>query len=420
MILLAVKLRPAWTRSDSTSPLPLRSFVLELALERRGRDGRARRALGRREDDRAAGDRGPRAARARADRLWRPESGSTATQGVDLPPEERSVGLVFQEYALFPHLDVRRNVAFGGAADVDGLLAAVPDRATSRVSVRRALGGRAPARRPRACPRARPGGAAPRRAAVGARRAHEDDAFAGAARAARRTAACRRSSSRTTSRTRRRSRTGSACVVDGQLVQVAAPDELARVACRRASSPASAARTCSAASRRSQRERPRRGHARRRRAHLLDRRGRGRRDRDRSTRGRSRSALEAVSDSALNHIWAEITSLVPVANRVRVGLGPLVAEVTAVVGGAPAARHRATSDRVVQGRRNTPDPDPVSRPARLDGRAGNLARPHTPRPSHAPGTSALRHPGRTCRSDSLASEDPRTSPRSPDTTTRRR
>ena len=42
--------------------------------------------------------------------------------GVDLPPEQRSVGLVFQEYALFPHLDVRRNVAFGGRERVDELL----------------------------------------------------------------------------------------------------------------------------------------------------------------------------------------------------------------------------------------------------------------------------------------------------------
>ena len=42
--------------------------------------------------------------------------------GVFVPPERRSVGLVFQEYALFPHLTVRRNVAFGGRARVDELL----------------------------------------------------------------------------------------------------------------------------------------------------------------------------------------------------------------------------------------------------------------------------------------------------------
>jgi molybdate transport system ATP-binding protein len=47
------------------------------------------------------------------DRAW-----FDAAAKVDLPPERRSVGLVFQEYALFPHMTVRANVAFGGASDL--------------------------------------------------------------------------------------------------------------------------------------------------------------------------------------------------------------------------------------------------------------------------------------------------------------
>ena len=41
---------------------------------------------------------------------------------VNLSPDRRSVGFVFQDYALFPHLNVERNVAFGGKARVAELL----------------------------------------------------------------------------------------------------------------------------------------------------------------------------------------------------------------------------------------------------------------------------------------------------------
>jgi len=39
-----------------------------------------------------------------------------------LQPDERRVGLVFQEYALFPHMNVRQNVAYAGRARVDEYL----------------------------------------------------------------------------------------------------------------------------------------------------------------------------------------------------------------------------------------------------------------------------------------------------------
>jgi molybdate transport system ATP-binding protein len=43
-------------------------------------------------------------------------------QGIDLAPEDRSVGMVFQQYALFPHLSVRKNVEFGGKGRAEAML----------------------------------------------------------------------------------------------------------------------------------------------------------------------------------------------------------------------------------------------------------------------------------------------------------
>ena len=57
-----------------------------------------------------------------------PTSGRILLEGRDvtrLPPQRRDTGMVFQSYALFPHLDVFENVAFGlrargGDAELDG------------------------------------------------------------------------------------------------------------------------------------------------------------------------------------------------------------------------------------------------------------------------------------------------------------
>lgn len=46
----------------------------------------------------------------------RPDQGRVLLDGVDiteLPPNQRKVNTIFQNYALFPHLDVRGNIAFG-------------------------------------------------------------------------------------------------------------------------------------------------------------------------------------------------------------------------------------------------------------------------------------------------------------------
>ncbi|WP_323122238.1 ABC transporter ATP-binding protein [Burkholderia alba] len=41
------------------------------------------------------------------------DGAAVSTRTGEVPPERRRVGMMFQDYALFPHLDVRRNVEFG-------------------------------------------------------------------------------------------------------------------------------------------------------------------------------------------------------------------------------------------------------------------------------------------------------------------
>jgi molybdenum ABC transporter ATP-binding protein len=101
--------------------VPLRSFRLELAL---AVDGETVALVG------PSGAGKTTVLRAVAG-LMRPERGRIAlgdeawfdsTARVHRPPEQRSVGYVFQDYALFPHLSVERNVRFGGKARAAELL----------------------------------------------------------------------------------------------------------------------------------------------------------------------------------------------------------------------------------------------------------------------------------------------------------
>jgi molybdate transport system ATP-binding protein len=93
--------------------LPLRNFDLELALDVGretvalvGPSGAGKTSVLRSIAGLARPARGMVACR---DDVW-----FDSERHVNRRPEERSVGFVFQEYALFPHLNVEQNVAFGG------------------------------------------------------------------------------------------------------------------------------------------------------------------------------------------------------------------------------------------------------------------------------------------------------------------
>jgi ABC-type sugar transport system ATPase subunit len=48
--------------------------------------------------------------------FYRPQAGCILIQNKDvstIPPEKRGIGFVYQDYALFPHLNVYKNIAFG-------------------------------------------------------------------------------------------------------------------------------------------------------------------------------------------------------------------------------------------------------------------------------------------------------------------
>jgi molybdate transport system ATP-binding protein len=101
--------------------LPLRAFELAVALEAEagafaviGPSGAGKTTLLRA----IAGLARPRRGRITVgDDVW-----FDAERGIDAPPERRSVGFVFQHYALFPHLTAAENVAFAGRGRVAELL----------------------------------------------------------------------------------------------------------------------------------------------------------------------------------------------------------------------------------------------------------------------------------------------------------
>ena len=100
--------------------LPLRSFVLDLELDVEGTvalvgpSGSGKTSVLRA----VAGLVKPATGRIALDTdVW-----FDAARGLFRKPDERRAGLVFQEYALFPHMNVRENVAYAGKSRADEYL----------------------------------------------------------------------------------------------------------------------------------------------------------------------------------------------------------------------------------------------------------------------------------------------------------
>ena len=93
--------------------LPLRSFDLDVALEvgretfaLAGPSGAGKTSVLRAVAGLATPERGVVEC---SDERW-----FDSERKIDTPPEDRSVGYVFQDYALFPHMTVERNIGFAG------------------------------------------------------------------------------------------------------------------------------------------------------------------------------------------------------------------------------------------------------------------------------------------------------------------
>ena len=106
-------------------------------------------------------------------------SGSTSAASTGCAPEERGFGMVFQNYALFPHMSVRKNIGFGlmmrgvpkaeAERRIDEAIGSCASEARS-TSCRASFGRPAAARRHRARHRGRAAAGADGRAALQPRR----------------------------------------------------------------------------------------------------------------------------------------------------------------------------------------------------------------------------------------------------------